>query len=261
MAIHSTSHHLRALNRRMRFLESIVFGLGAVLVLFLLSAGGASNPEPEVLRAKKVDVIDENGSVRIQLRGGSAEEPGGIFVLDRNGRARVTITEADENVSIAIRDAEGAKLVEQLVTSDTSLFRVANSAGHPLVVAGANQQRVEVSIRNKVGRVLAGMTSTPTSTQVAVEDGNNRTLARMGATEAETEFTIINKRGVAIAQMFAGQSGAALGTFDSEGRPAWTSSGQASFNTEITRTMSSNFAALQKQIQDVVTWVQSLIRE
>lgn len=79
------------LEQRMRRLETTNRLLGAGLALSLLLMLGASfaprSPSSDVVRAKRLQVIDETGRVRIDLRHDSTET--GLFVLDEAGDPRV----------------------------------------------------------------------------------------------------------------------------------------------------------------------------
>jgi hypothetical protein len=247
--------HLRSQLRRLR---SLVWALAGTVVVVLVL--GASDPPPDVLRARSIELLDSDGTVRVRLAAASAGSAGGIFLLDEAGKARLTLTQDEGGVRMAMRDADELPLIEHAVSSDTSAIRILNRRAKPLVVLGADQRRVEVSIRNEDGEALAGMTSTPTGTLIAIEDGARHTLARMAASVDATDISIINRRGNPLVQMIADQQQTALGTMDTTGRVNWSSSQQRATNDEIRQSVTDVFQTVQRQIQDLQAWVQSLIR-
>jgi hypothetical protein len=86
-----SAHAIARLERRLRRLESLSRLLGAGLALSLLLVLGAffspRSPESDVVRARRLQVVDETGRVRIDLRHDSTET--GLFVLDDAGNPRV----------------------------------------------------------------------------------------------------------------------------------------------------------------------------
>jgi len=79
------------LEGRLRRLESLSRLLAAGFALSLLLVLGAfffpRAPESDVVRARRLQVVDETGRVRIDLRHDSTET--GLFVLDEAGNPRV----------------------------------------------------------------------------------------------------------------------------------------------------------------------------
>ena len=85
---------LSTVERKVRRLERLVHGLAATLVICsaLLFVGARPAPQAvDVLQAARIQLVDEDGRVRIDLRHDSTET--GIFVLDVAGDTRVGIAQ------------------------------------------------------------------------------------------------------------------------------------------------------------------------
>lgn len=85
---------LPMLEARIRRLERLVHGLAAALLLSSVLLLVAARPTPQaadVLQAKRFQLVDEEGKVRMDLRHDSTET--GLFVLDAVGDTRVGIAQ------------------------------------------------------------------------------------------------------------------------------------------------------------------------
>ena len=85
---------LSTLGTRVRRLERLVHGLAAALVLCSVLLLVAARPTPQaadVLQAKRFQLVDGEGRVRIDLRHDATET--GLFVLDAVGDTRVGIAQ------------------------------------------------------------------------------------------------------------------------------------------------------------------------
>jgi len=85
---------LSTVERKVRRLERLVHGLAAALVICsaLLFVGARPAPQAvDVIQAARIQLVDEEGRVWIDLRHDSTET--GIFVLDAAGDTRVGIAQ------------------------------------------------------------------------------------------------------------------------------------------------------------------------
>lgn len=105
----SIDARLFVLERRSRVLVSALTALIATLVLTAFAARAqspASDPVPEVVRARRVQLVDAEGRVRAEP-GIDAEGAAGLFVLDAAGRTRATVVHDDSQSGLFLLDAEG----------------------------------------------------------------------------------------------------------------------------------------------------------
>lgn len=78
---------LRRLERSQRVLATAVVALSGTL----LAAWTRSTPAPEVVRARRVQIVDSAGRVRMDLRHDSTET--GLFIADDAGDTRIGVAQ------------------------------------------------------------------------------------------------------------------------------------------------------------------------
>jgi hypothetical protein len=93
-------HRLRRTNRRL-LLSVVAFG-----VLASVGAGVGAMRSPEVLRAKRIQMVDDNERVRAEL-GIDEQGSAGLFVMDDKGLVRATLVHDDAQTAMYLLDEEG----------------------------------------------------------------------------------------------------------------------------------------------------------
>lgn len=94
---------IAALEHRTRLQSVALAVLGALL---LAAAATRPGDDPEVLRARAVQMVDAEGRVRAEL-GVDADGAAGLFVRDVAGRARAMVVHDDEQSGFFALDGEG----------------------------------------------------------------------------------------------------------------------------------------------------------
>lgn len=92
---------LEKLERRNRLLAGALAAVGALSVL----AGAATRPD-DVLRAKKIEMVDDAGKVRAELAI-DADGSAGLFLRDTNGRVRGCAVHDDAQTGFFALDEAG----------------------------------------------------------------------------------------------------------------------------------------------------------
>lgn len=98
--------------QRIEYLETrcnrLTFALTGMMVLTvaILGVAAKSNPVTDSLQTKKLEIVDNDGKVRIRL--GSADEGYGLVVYDVDGKFRATLTDAPLGSAMQLHKAGGS---------------------------------------------------------------------------------------------------------------------------------------------------------
>jgi hypothetical protein len=112
----------RDLERRLRRLERsnslLLAGLVIVTALFLVAAAPSSSAQ-EVIRAERVEIVDAEGRVRMQLKHDSEET--GLFILDEFGDRRLGAAQFAHGGGFALHGPEAKGAAVLYLRGDGSL--------------------------------------------------------------------------------------------------------------------------------------------
>jgi len=121
-----------------------------VLTVGIVCIAAKPNPVKDSLQAKKLEIVDGNGNVRIRL--GPADEGYGLVVYDVDGKFRATLTDAPLGaVSQLIKDGGSIKLM-------------------------ALKDGCGITIRDKDGAPRALMLQQKEGSQIMLKDGKGKTV-------------------------------------------------------------------------------------
>lgn len=97
-----------SLESRVRRLERVnrafLAGVGALAGVLLLGAAGA-DPAPEAIRARSLEVVNEEG--RVQARLSSSSRGATLELLDEAGVTRLSLGHGPEDTALYIKDGQG----------------------------------------------------------------------------------------------------------------------------------------------------------
>lgn len=121
-----------------------------VLTVGIVCIAAKPNPVKDSLQAKKLEIVDGNGNVRIRL--GPADEGYGLVVYDVDGKFRATLTDAPLGaVSQLSKDGGSIKLM-------------------------ALKDGCGITIRDKDGAPRALMLQQKEGSQIMLKDGKGKTV-------------------------------------------------------------------------------------
>jgi hypothetical protein len=106
-----------------------------LLVLALASCSGAIAQEiPEVVRAKRFELLDDNGAVRCQIN----VEPSGEVVLrlrDQQGTIRVKLGASQESSGLLLNNDATEPGVQALASPTGTTIKLRNKDGREVILA------------------------------------------------------------------------------------------------------------------------------
>ena len=132
MTIEERLDHLEKANRRWR---TFAVSLSLVLAMGLFMAQGPGQIIPDVIRAKKIEVIGKNGSPVVSLS--SWDRGGRIHAMTNSGKMLFESTAGE----ISVYNSNGQKLVKLSATKEgEGLLATYNHKGEGVVAIGATKE-------------------------------------------------------------------------------------------------------------------------
>ena len=116
----------------------------------ILGVAAKPNPVKDSLQAKQLEIVDDDGKVRIRL--GPADEGYGLVVKDGDGQFRATLTDAPLGAAMQLRKAGGS------------------------INLMAMQDGRSITIRDKDGKPRALMLQQTEGPQIMLKDGEGKTV-------------------------------------------------------------------------------------
>ena len=135
---------LEQLEKRCRQLTGVLMGTMAVTAVIVLS-GAAPNADPEHVRTRQLEIVDEDGNVRIRL--GRADEGYGVVVYDENGRFNATLTDAPRGTVMSL--SKGGSGIRLQASQKGAGLSVRDSKGKPRVVVFATNDRSQIVLKDQ----------------------------------------------------------------------------------------------------------------
>jgi hypothetical protein len=142
----SSEERLAALESRCRRLTGVVWGCLALVGVFVSVA--AERADDANVRAGRVEVVDEEGRVRVSM--GKEDAGYGIVVYDEEGQFRSTLTYAPGGAVIQLRGEQGD--VRLVATDDGTGVTAGSANGRAGIVA--TQERAHLEVRDADGNVV-----------------------------------------------------------------------------------------------------------
>ena len=162
---------INGLETQVRTLKRIVYGFGCLLVAGVIVSATSLQTVPDVIQAKKFQVVNDEGEVVAEL---GANEEGGTLRIDKNGGIRGAFLGVYEN---------------------GGLFGIFNKDGKPSVALGADENGGGLSIRNKDVIKVAGIGADENGGWLRIRNYNGQKVAGIGADENGGVLATFNKKG------------------------------------------------------------------
>ena len=200
-----TEQRLEALEQQVRGQRRWNRALGAVIVVGGLLAATSSPSVPEVVQAKKFEVVNDQGKVIVRMNAvkHDGEQYGFITTRGRNGQSLVEIG--------ATVKGEGQ-------------VKTQNGRGGTLVTLAANAEgNGFIKTQNGEGGTMVAIAATVGGEGVIkTQNGNGQTLVQLGTTvEGEGMIKTQNGKGGTLVKIgtYTGNRGGSVETFDPRGAP------------------------------------------
>ena len=127
---------LNELRSQVRTLKRMLFGVFGLVVVGGLLAATSMQGVPDVVKAKKFQIVNDDGKPVVVL--GADEHAGIVGVAKHDGKTVVAIGADSEGGGFGVRNNDGMTVVAVAATKDNSGFILSNNDGKPVVVIGVN---------------------------------------------------------------------------------------------------------------------------
>ncbi len=115
---------------------------------------GASKA-PQVIQAKRFEVVDDNGTVRASLNTDNDGE--GLALYDKAGRLRAGLGEIADNVSLALADRAGKTRVELVSFEDQADLRLNDRTENERVFLATRGDNASLILHDEAGKMRAAL--------------------------------------------------------------------------------------------------------
>ena len=137
------------LEKRCRRLTGVLVGTMAVSAVIVLG-GAAPNSDRETVRTRQLEIVDDDGKVRIRL--GQADEGYGVVVYDERGNLNATLTDAPLGAVIQLKkDGSGIRLQ---AGKDGAGLSVSDPKGKPRAVIVVTNDKSEFVLKDQTDKTV-----------------------------------------------------------------------------------------------------------
>ena len=134
----SISERLKVLERKYKSMQIISFSV-ILLMGALLFTGAAKKEEiSDLLLAKELQIVDEEGNKRIRI--GKADAGYGVVIFDEHGSFNATLTDAPLGAAIQLRKEGGS--IKLLAMGEGRSITFRNEKGEPTTILIENRKLV-----------------------------------------------------------------------------------------------------------------------
>lgn len=196
----SLEFRVQRLERQLRFYR-LIFLLFLAGLLALVSAGAAKGP-PDVIRARRVEVIDRRGKAMVTLK--TTRNGGVVQTLGNDGRSGVSLGAGSNGGYVAVRDDKPTLFPRvELSTDDTGgLLAVRNWHGFAVEI-----DRDGLSVAHT--REEGGLTRIDARIVLAVTE-NGGHIRILSATGEEAVTILADEHGTGVISTFSRQGAKAV---------------------------------------------------
>ena len=160
-----------ALESQLRTLKRLFYGTACLLLAGVAVAATNMQGIPDVIQAKKFEVVNKNGKPVAQL---GADEDGGIARVFGNNREEVVVLSASKSGGVLnIKSKAGSQMASITSSPEGAILSTHNGQGKVLVLMGGNDRGSgAIQTRNNKGNTLVSLgTNTGGGGRVLTEDG------------------------------------------------------------------------------------------
>lgn len=116
----------------------------------VLLVAAAPNPAKEALQTSKLEVVDKEGKVRIRL--GQADEGFGMVVYDKDGAFQATLTDAPLGAVMQLRKEGGG--ITLMAMEGGCGMTMRDEDGKPRALIVHQENRSEIMLKDKEGNTV-----------------------------------------------------------------------------------------------------------
>ena len=132
----SISEQIKVLERKYKSMQIISFSV-ILLMGALLFTGAAKKEEiSDLLLAKELQIVDEEGNKRIRI--GKADAGYGVVIFDEHGSFNATLTDAPGGAAIQLRKGGGS--IKLLAVDQGRSITFRNEKGEPTTILIENRK-------------------------------------------------------------------------------------------------------------------------
>jgi hypothetical protein len=135
------------LERKCKRLTLAVTGMMVIAVAAVCIAA-KPNPNKDGIQASKLEIVDEEGNVRIRL--GRADAGYGIIVYDSNGKFGATLTNAPFGAGMQLRKDGGS--IKMLAMKQGCGITIRDTNGNPRAMMLQNQEGSQLILKDRIGK-------------------------------------------------------------------------------------------------------------
>jgi hypothetical protein len=127
---------INGLETQVQTLKRIVYGFGCLLVAGVVVSATSLQTVPDVIRAKRFEVVNGDGKVVVQL---VATENGGVLVIaNKDGTPLTAIFAGADGGGLGISNNEGKAVVGIYADADGGALGICNKDETPVVLISPN---------------------------------------------------------------------------------------------------------------------------
>ena len=179
---------VRTLQSQVRRQRRWNIALGALVVVGGLMAATGVRSVPDVIQAKKFEVVNDEGKVLVLMDSVFSKGERYGFVTTQNGK--------------------GQKLVAIGASADGGIVTTQNGKGQTLVAIGVTTDgEGRVTTENGKGQTLVALGASAVGGAVKTQNGKGQTLVELGASADGGIVTTQNDQGVTLVRLTTDQSG------------------------------------------------------
>jgi len=137
------------LEKRCRQLTGLLIGTMAVAAVIVLG-GAAPNADRETVRTQQLEIVDDDGKVRVLL--GKADEGYGVVVYDEKGNFNATLTDAPLGAVIQLKkNGSGIRLQ---AGKDGAGLSVRDPRAKPRVIVVVSDDKSQIVLKDQEGATV-----------------------------------------------------------------------------------------------------------
>ena len=121
-----------------------------VMAMAMLFIAAKPNADEDTIRAKKLEIVDENGKVRIRL--GSADAGYGLVVCDAQGQFRATLTDAPLGAVSQLKKDGGS--IKMMAMQNGCGITMRDGEGKPRAIIFQHKEGSQIMLKDADGKDL-----------------------------------------------------------------------------------------------------------
>ena len=224
----TVEERLSDLERTNRRYRSALVGIGSIALLGATMAAHQEPQVPEVVQAKRFEVVDESGNTRIAMFTDDSGS-GRVYVNNSDGVTVATLAVVRASGRLRLRNGAGGPAAT-LRGGDLRLY---NAAEETIVLIGSSRNRSGVLQLNDASgnpRLLASIAGTSASSGGALRAINStgKVVLYAGASSSQQGILqVMNSRGTKTGELGAGETGARFTLSNASGKQVFYAGAEA----------------------------------